>query len=117
MSVPVSLVASHLNSYLQNQLVNQANPQTVKNQLQQLGNDLQVGNLTQAKQDYSALRQNLGGRPMSSALSQDFRALGQALQSGNLSAAQQAYTVIQQALGLNTAGSSPAGGAVNITVY
>jgi len=118
MSVTVSsLGASHLNSHLQNQLVNQTNPHTVRSQFQQLGKDLQVGNLTQAQQDYNALKQDLNGRRMSNTLSQDFSALGQALQSGNLSAAQQAYSVIQQALGLNTTSRSPAGNSLNITVY
>src|SRR5215472_15363863 len=109
MSVAVSSSgASHVNSYLQNQIsVSQVHPQTLRSQFQQLGKDLQVGNLTQAQQDFNALRQDLGGRPARSALSQDFRALGLALQSGNLSAAQQAYSVIQQALGLNTASGSP----------
>jgi hypothetical protein len=122
MSVALSsLGASYVNGYLQNHLVNQTNSQTAKNQFQQLGQDLQVGNLTQARQDYNGLTQNLGGRHINSTLSQDFSVLGQALNSGNLSAARQAYSVIQQALqqlGLNVTSSmagQPAGNTINAT--
>jgi hypothetical protein len=116
-----SLGASHVKGYLQSHLVNQTNPQTAKNQFQKLGQDLQVGNLTQARQDYNSLTQNLSGRHISSTLSQDFSVLGQALNSGNLSAARQAYSVIQQALqqfGPNVTSSmagQPAGNTVNAT--
>jgi hypothetical protein len=116
-----SLGASYVNGYLQNHLVNQTSPQTAKNQFQQLGQDLQVGNLTQARQDYNSLTQNLSGRRINGTLSQDFSVLGQALTSGNLSGARQAYSVIQQALqqlGLNGASSmagQPTGNTVNAT--
>jgi hypothetical protein len=116
-----SLGASYVNGYLQNHPVNQTSPQTAKNQFQQLGQDLQVGNLTQARQDYNTLTQNLSGHRISSTLSQDFSVLGQALTSGNLSAARQAYSVIQQALqqrGLNVTNSmagQPTGNTVNAT--
>jgi hypothetical protein len=70
--------------------------------LQQLGQDLQSGNLSAAQQDFTTL-QSLGqSGPLSggnafavSARQQDFTAIGQALQSGNLSAAQQAYSQLE----------------------
>jgi rRNA maturation endonuclease Nob1 len=124
MSVPLSsssLGASSVNGSAWNYRVSQTNPQTAKSQFQQLGHDLQVGNLTQARQDYNALTQGLTGHRISSGLAQDFKALGQALNSGNLPAARQAYSVIQQALqqlGLSLAGSNlgqPTGNIVNAT--
>jgi len=115
MSLPLlALGASYLNGYLQNYLGNQTDSQTVRNPFQQLGQDLQTGNLVQARQDYSALAHDLSGQRTNCALSHDFSALGQALHSGNLSAARQAYSVIEQALqqlGLN-GGSASSGNAV-----
>ena len=83
----------------------QAKAQTIKTEFQQLGQDLQAGNLSQAQSVFSALSQNLPASLQSSSsvslqsnssLSQAFSALGSALQSGSLSAAQQAYTTMQQ---------------------
>jgi len=75
----------------------QATAQRIQSEFQQLGQDLQAGNLTQAQSDFSTLSQNISGPLQSnSTLAQAFSALGSALQSGNLSAAQQAYTALQQ---------------------
>ncbi len=69
----------------------------VQSEFQQLGKDLQSGNLTQAKSDFSILSQNFSNSTQSTnPLSQAFSALGQALQGGNLSAAQTAYSTISQ---------------------
>ena len=67
---------------------------------QQLGQDLEAGNLSAAQQDFVTL-QNLAPQTGStstnpSPLAQEFSQLAQDLQSGNLSAAQQDYTKIQQ---------------------
>lgn len=75
--------------------------QQLQSEFQQLGQDLQAGNVSQAQQDFAALQQNLPGAqaPASSTtgtLAQAFQALGQDLQSGNLSAAQQDFATIQQ---------------------
>jgi hypothetical protein len=73
--------------------------QNVQSEFQQLGKDLQAGNVTQAAADYTTLSQSLPASLQASSnspLAQAFSALGQALQSGNLSAAQTAYTTIQQ---------------------
>lgn len=77
--------------YYQDQL------QKIRNGVQQLGADLQAGNLSQAQSDYALLSQNVPGS-QNDTLNQDFTALGQALQSGNLSDAQTAYATLLQDL-------------------
>jgi len=74
-----------------------AKTQNFQSELQQLGQDLQTGNLSQAQSDFSALSQTVSGSQQSnSSLSQAFGSLGSALQTGNLSAAQKAYATVQQ---------------------
>jgi hypothetical protein len=88
-------------------------PQSVQNNFQQfqqtfqqLGKDLQSGNLSAAQSDFATLQQlqPQSGATSSSAsesnnpIAQTFSQLSTDLQSGNLSAAQQDYTTIQQAL-------------------
>jgi hypothetical protein len=83
--------------------------QQIQSEFQQLGQDLQAGNLTQAQQDYATLSQNFpnaqGGTATGTTgatanganpLAQAFTALSQDLQNGNLSGAQQDYATIQQ---------------------
>jgi outer membrane protein assembly factor BamD (BamD/ComL family) len=68
---------------------------------QQLGQDLQSGNLSAAQSDFAAL-QNLGAQNSTTAsqsnspIAQAFSQLAKDLQSGNLSAAQQDFATIQQ---------------------
>jgi outer membrane protein assembly factor BamD (BamD/ComL family) len=91
-----------------------SNAQQFEAMFQEIGEDLQSGNLTQAQQDYATFSQDFpglasagtaassgssgstgsgaSGNPLASA----FSALSQALQSGNLSAAQQDYSTIRQ---------------------
>ncbi len=81
------------------------NAQSVQNrkqEFQQLGQDLQSGNLSAAQADFATLQKN-GPQASSTASSQnsnpvgqDVTQLAQDLQSGNLSAAQQDYTKVQQ---------------------
>jgi hypothetical protein len=75
-----------------------SNFQQLKTEFQQLGQDLQSGNLTQAQQDYAALSQNLpnGSQATTNPVLQALTQLGQDLQSGNLQAAQQDYATVQQ---------------------
>ncbi len=94
----------------QNTQSSQNNPskfQQIKTEFQQLGQDLQSGNLTQAQSDFATLSQNLPGASQSSAttansttgnntVAQAFAQLGQDLQSGNLQRAQQDFTNLQQ---------------------
>jgi len=96
--------------------------QQIQSEFQQLGQDLQAGNLTQAQQDYATLSQNFpnaqtgttsgtattastanGANP----IAQAFTALAQDLQNGNLSGAQQDYATIQQDFQQQQQGSSP----------
>ncbi len=88
-------IASSLFSQINNlQNTQQA---TVQNEFQQLAQDLQAGNLTQAQSAFAALQQNApAGAVSGSPLSQAFSVLGQDLQSGNLTGAQQAFSNIQQ---------------------
>ena len=92
---------------------NSGTPSTLRRQFQQLGQDLQSGNLTQAQSDFATLEQNLPGahsptatatgastlavsstntNPITQAISQ----LSQDLQSGNLSAAQSDFANLQK---------------------
>jgi hypothetical protein len=79
--------------------------QQIQKEFQQLGQDLQSGNLTQAQQDYATLSQNLpvaqssttaSSANSSNPIAQAFTALSQDLQNGNISAAQKDYATIQQ---------------------
>lgn len=76
--------------------------QEFKQEFQQLGQDLQAGNLSAAQSDFATLQQ-LGPQNQSSSaaqsnnsIAQAFEQLSQDLQSGNVSAAQQDFTAIQQ---------------------
>jgi hypothetical protein len=76
--------------------------QTRQSDLQQLGQDLQNGDLTDAQQEFSAI-QTLGqSGPFANGdafsrtnREQDFNALGQALQSGSVANAQQAFQQLE----------------------
>jgi hypothetical protein len=78
------------------------NQQQFQQEFQQLGQDLQSGNVTAAQQDFATLQQV--GPQASSTLSrqgddsivQAFAQLGQDLQSGNVSGAQKDYTNVKQ---------------------
>jgi soluble cytochrome b562 len=89
-------------------LPNQQNRfQSIKNEFQQLGQDLQAGNLTQAQQDFTTLTQNTpSGAQSNSPIAQDFSTLKQALQAGNLTAAQQAFSTLQQDLQQRSVGQA-----------
>jgi outer membrane protein assembly factor BamD (BamD/ComL family) len=69
---------------------------------QQLGQDLQSGNLTAAQTDFAGLQPSGSSTSASSLLqsaspiAQDFKQLSQDLPSGNISSAQQDYAKIQQ---------------------
>ena len=71
-------------------------------EFQQLGQDLQSGNLSAAQSDFAALEQSSSQSSSTSSaqsnnpLAQDFTQLGKDLQAGNTSAAQQDFAKIQQ---------------------
>ena len=89
-------IASSLFSQLANLQPNQ--PTKIKTEFQQLAQDLQSGNLSQAQADFATLQQTFpGAQPGStSPVAQAFSALGKDLQAGNLSAAQQDFSTVQQ---------------------
>jgi len=71
---------------------------TFQKELQQLGQDLQAGNLSAAQSDFATLQQNspTAAASSSTSIAQAFSQLGKDLQSGNLSAAQQDFSTIHQ---------------------
>jgi hypothetical protein len=96
----VSGIFSTLGSYNPQSVQN--NAQQFRTEFQQLGQDLQSGNLSAAQSDFATLQQ-LSPQSSSSSetqsnnpIAQAFNQLSQDLQSGNVSAAQQDYSTIQQ---------------------
>jgi hypothetical protein len=76
--------------------------QTRQSDLQQLGQDLQNNDLTDAQQEFSAVQTLAQSGPFANGdafertdRQQDFNALGQALQSGSLANAQQAFQQLE----------------------
>jgi len=80
----------------------QARMQQFRQEFQQLGQDLQSGNLSAAQTDFTALQQiepqsiSSSSTQTNNPLAQAFNQLSQDLKTGNLSAAQQDYTTLQQ---------------------
>ena len=76
--------------------------QQFQKEFQQLGQDLQSGNLSAAQSDFATLQQTspsasaTASASTGSPIAQAFSQLGKDLQSGNLSAAQQDFANIQQ---------------------
>ena len=76
--------------------------QNRRQQFQQLGQDLQSGNLSAAQEDFAAVQQlvpqsrSTPSAQSSNPIAQAFNQLAQDLQSGNLSAAQQDFSTIQK---------------------
>jgi outer membrane protein assembly factor BamD (BamD/ComL family) len=76
--------------------------QTLQQGFQQLGKDLQAGNLTAAQSDFVTLQQDLpqsgsaSSSQSSNPIAQAFQQLSQDLQAGNLTAAQQDFSTIQK---------------------
>jgi len=77
-----------------------ASQQSGVSAFQQLGQDLQAGNLAAAQTEFAALTQSGSSTQLSAnnSISQEFNTLGQALQAGNLTAAQQDFTALQQSV-------------------
>lgn len=76
--------------------------QQFQQELQQLGQDLQSGNLSAAQTDFTTLQQSgpqissTSSNQNTSPIAQDFKKLSQDIQSGDISAAQQDYAKIKQ---------------------
>jgi hypothetical protein len=95
----ISNVSSLLNSNTQ---TTQSRMQQFRQVFQQLGQDLQSGNLSAAQSDILTLQQSVPPATSTTAsssknrLAQDFGQLSADLQSGNISAAQKDYAAVQQ---------------------
>jgi hypothetical protein len=109
-------VLSSLLSTTQNTPSGQVQFQQVQGEFQQLGQDLQTGNLAQAQQDYATLSQNFATAQSgttaaappaavtttaaptlnSNPIAQAFDALSTDLQNENITASQQEFATIQQ---------------------
>lgn len=81
----------------------QSRMQQRKQEFQQLGQDLQSGNLSAAQSDFAALQKmqpqsstSTSSQTSSSGISQDFNQLSADLKAGNTTAAQQDFTKLQQ---------------------
>jgi len=85
---------------------NQGGSQNFMREFQQLGRDLQSGNISQAQSDLAGLQTSVSsGQPSGSSPAigpQAFSQLAQDLQSGNLTAAQSDYATLRQNLQQNT---------------
>jgi outer membrane protein assembly factor BamD (BamD/ComL family) len=95
----LGVASSTLFNYLSQNVNLLTNRQQFQQGFQQLGKDLQSGNLSAAQSDITALQQDMpqGSTNASSQTptGQAFSQLAQDLKSGNLSAAQQDYTTVQ----------------------
>ena len=82
----------------------QSRMQKVHSEFQQLGQDLQSGNLSAAQSDFATLQQMRGQSSTSSttqssgSITQDFNQLSADLKAGNLTAAQKDFTTLQNDL-------------------
>jgi hypothetical protein len=90
-------------SFFQYDPQNVQNRQQFQQEFQQLGQDLQSGNLTAAQTDFATLQQsgplsNSASSQSSNPISQEFSQLATDLQAGNLTAAQSDFSTIQQNL-------------------
>jgi predicted nuclease of predicted toxin-antitoxin system len=84
----------------------QSTNQNFQQEFQQLGEDLEAGNLSAAQSDLATLQQyspqsssassSTSSSQSSNSIAQEFNQLSQNLQSGNLTAAEQDYSTIQQ---------------------
>jgi len=96
----VAGISSSLFDYSDQRVQN--NRHQIHQEFQQLGQDLESGNLSAAQSDFATLQQLVPQNNSTTAtqsnnpIAQAFQQLAQDLQSGNLSAAQQDYTTIQQ---------------------
>jgi outer membrane protein assembly factor BamD (BamD/ComL family) len=80
----------------------QSRTQKAKTEFQQLGQDLQSGNLSAAQSDFATLQKlqpqssTTSSSQASSGITQDFNQLSADLKAGNTTAAQQDFTKLQQ---------------------
>jgi hypothetical protein len=86
----------------------------VRGEFQNLGQDLQAGNLSHAQTDFVTLSATVSAQyGANSAVSKTLNSVGQALQSGDLSTAQQAFSTLPS--GLTGASGGGQGGHPGMT--
>jgi hypothetical protein len=93
----VSGISSH--SFIPYNIQQAQNQRTqMQQEFQQLGQDLQSGNLSAAQSEFASPQplSQIASSNSNNAVSQEFNQLAQDLKSGNLSAAQSDYTKLQQ---------------------
>lgn len=88
------MVGGVISKLYESQILNHM--QQFKTSFEQLGTDLQSGNVSSAAQDFANLTKS--SDLADSQISASVQQLGADLQSGNLSSAQQDYTTIQRAI-------------------
>ncbi len=94
----VAGIASSLFNYASQSINSNHTKTQFQQDFQQLGQDIQSGNLAAAKSDLASLEKlRPASSDNSSPITQAFNQLSTDLQSGNTSAAQQDYSTIQQA--------------------
>jgi hypothetical protein len=95
-AISSSTLATSVNQSIQNKL------QQFRQEFQQLGSDLQTGNLSAAQQDFSSLPglasqdSSTASTASSNPIAQTFNQLAQDLQSGNISGAQRDFGNLKQ---------------------
>jgi hypothetical protein len=103
------ILSSSLLDFITPNVQNKA--QQFRQEFQQLGQDLQSGNLSAAQADFAPLQQSGPQATSTSAsnnpIATDFKQLSQDLQSGNVASAQQDYTKIQQDFQNRAQGAHP----------
>jgi hypothetical protein len=91
------MVTGNISNLYRSQVTNQF--EQMRTTFQQLGTDLQSGNVAAAQKDFANLTSSPSTTtPTHNSMSQTMQQLGQDLQSGNVTAAQQDYATIQRAL-------------------
>jgi chromosome segregation ATPase len=96
----ISAISNSLHTQTQQNAALSTNLKQFQQEFQQLGQDLQSGNVSAAKGDLSTLQQLgiPGFLSSSTTVGQEFTKLSTQLQAGNVSGAEQDYTSIQQNL-------------------
>ena len=95
----LGIAGSGLFGYLTQNLSAGNHSTKFQQEFQQLGQELQSGNMTAAQSEFATLQQGVtqtSGATQSSSIAQAFSKLSQDLQGGNLTAAQSDYSALQQ---------------------
>jgi len=103
----VSAISSSIFSNIQSAPSSPSKLQQFKQDFQQLGQDLESGNLPAAQAVFASIPKPGQGRSSSAPIEQAFEQLGKNLQSGNLASAQQDFTQIKKDVQHRDPGNNP----------